>query len=114
MPAPIGLSRDQRADIADAIVEHGNLSKFNIQPEYMVELLDAHEMSNWILERRERDRNSRVSRVSYGRRSGQSRDKRHYRQAFGYQSQSGDSEDSSLAYIGPSLGRSGGFQLQLS
>ena len=30
MPAPIGLSRDQRADIADAIVEYGNLSKFNI------------------------------------------------------------------------------------
>lgn len=55
MPAPIGLSRDQRADIADAIVEHGNLSKFNIQPEYMVELLDAHEMSDWILEKREKD-----------------------------------------------------------
>jgi hypothetical protein len=110
MPAPIGLSRDQRADIADAIVEHGNLSKFNIQPEYMVELLDAHEMSNWILEKREKDRTSRVSRVSYGRRS----EKRHLRQALGYQSQSGDSEDSSVAYIGPNRGRNGGLDFQLS
>ena len=92
MPAPIGLSRHQRADIADAIVEHGNLSKFNIQPEYMVELLDAHEMSDWILEKREKDRTSRVSRVSYGRRSDNRNEKRHLRQALGYQSQSGDSE----------------------
>lgn len=45
----------------------------------MVELLDAHEMSDWILEKREKDRTSRVSRVSYGRRSENRNEKRHLR-----------------------------------
>lgn len=74
LPPSIPITRDQRADLTDLIYEEACLSQHNIQPQYMIDLMDGPTLHQWIMNKRRKERHDLYSRYLTADRTGDAKE----------------------------------------